>query len=122
MDKVIYNQAETIDIINNMKALSNKMKEALQEEDIDKFACILNEHWELSKKLDKGCTNKVIDQIFLKCEDLIVGKMICGAGGGGFLQVILRKNVSKEKLEKRINEMFQLNGIKIFNATIYEGE
>ena len=122
MDNVIYNQPDTINIINEIKKISKKMTEALQEENLNKFAELLNEHWELSKKLDRGCTNTIINQIFIACDDLIAGKMICGAGGGGFLQVILKENVSKESLEKRIQEMFQDSGIKIYNATIYEGE
>ena len=36
---------------------------------------------ELSKKLDGGCTNTCIEQIFNTIDDLIEGKMICGAGG-----------------------------------------
>mgnify|MGYP000656462405 CR=1 FL=1 len=45
----------------------------------------LNEHWEVSKKLDAGSTNTCIDQIFASCEDLIDGKFISGAGGGRIL-------------------------------------
>ncbi len=49
----------------------------------------------LSKKLDPGCSNTCIDNILYVCDDLIDGKMICGAGGGGFLQVLLKENISK---------------------------
>lgn len=38
----------------------------------------------------------------VSCEDLIDGKFISGAGGGGFLQVILKKGVSKEMLRARL--------------------
>ena len=34
--------------------------------------------------IDSGSTNTLIDQIFDSCDDLLAGKMICGAGGGGF--------------------------------------
>ena len=113
---------ETIETIDKLKIISKKMTEALKEENMDKFADLLNEHWKLSKKLDKGCTNTIINQIFIACDDLIQGKMICGAGGGGFLQVILQDNVSKEDLSKRIQSVFQDSGIKVYNATIYEGD
>ena len=51
-------------------------------------------------------------------EDLIDGKMICGAGGGGFLQVVLKKGVTKEKLEERLNEVFHDSGVSVWGSEI----
>ena len=48
--------------------------------------------------------------------------MISGAGGGGFLQVILKENRTKQELRNRINEVFKDSGIKVFDITLYEGE
>ena len=45
----------------------------------------------LGGRLDAGSTNTCIDQIFLSCGDLLSARMICGAGGGGFLQAVLKK-------------------------------
>ena len=36
----------------------------------------------------------------------IDGKLVCGAGGGGFLQVILKKGVTRQQVEERLNEVF----------------
>ena len=82
------------------------MRYELEQGDVDAFAELLNKHWEVSKKLDDGSTNTCIDQIFASCEDLIDGKFISGAGGGGFLQVILKKGITREDVEKRLNEVF----------------
>ena len=60
------------------------MKFELEKGNIDEFAKLLTSHWELSKKLDSGCTNTCIDQIFMAIDDMIDGKFISGAGGGGF--------------------------------------
>lgn len=122
MDNVIYNQPDTLETIHKIKKISKEMAEALLAENIEKFAELLNKHWTLSKKLDKGCSNTIIEQIFIACDDLISAKMICGAGGGGFLQVLLKENVSKKALEERIQEVFQDSGIKVYNVTIFEGE
>ena len=97
-----------------------QMRADLENEDLNTFSNHLNEHWELSKKLDAGCTNTCIDQILISCEDLILGKMICGAGGGGFLQVILKKGVSKDEIKNRIQDVFQDSGIKVYDVTICE--
>lgn len=79
------------------------MKFELQCGNIDGFAELLNTHWELSKQLDKGSTNTCIDQIFVSIEDLIDGRFISGAGGGGFLQVIMKKGVTRQMLSRRLN-------------------
>lgn len=67
------------------------------------FASLLDYHWELSKKVDAGSSNTLIEQIFSSIEELIVGKLVCGAGGGGFLQVILKKDVTRQQVEERLN-------------------
>ena len=89
---------ESVAALKDMQPLAVLMKYQLEKGDVDEFAKLLNQHWELSKQLDDGCTNTCIDQIFLACEDLIDGRFIAGAGGGGFLQVILKKGVTKEEL------------------------
>ena len=37
---------------------------------------------------------------------MIDGKLVCGAGGGGFLQVILKKGVTKQEVEEHLNKVF----------------
>jgi fucokinase len=112
--KYIGSNPETLDVLYEIQRLAVLMRFELEKGNIDGFAALLNEHWELSKKLDRGCTNTCIDQIFNAIEDLIDGKMICGAGGGGFLQVIMKKDVAKEQLHKRLKEVFQDNDVDIW--------
>ena len=120
MNNYISYNAKTIDVIEKIKNKATEMKEVLIQENLDKFAELLNEHWELSKALDKGSTNVCINQILKSCEDLIDGQMICGAGGGGFLQVVLKKNISFKDLENRINDVFQDSGIKAYKVTLFK--
>ena len=54
-----------------MKHLAVMMRYELEQGNVDEFAKLLNQHWEVSKKLDDGSTNTCIDQIFASCEDLI---------------------------------------------------
>lgn len=120
MNNYISYNTKTLKTIQEIKNKAVEMKEALEEENMNTFSKLLNEHWELSKKLDNGCTNVCIDQILKACEDLIEGQMICGAGGGGFLQVILKKDSSIEELDNRINDVFQDSGIKVYRVTLFE--
>lgn len=107
---------ESKEALEEMKHLAVMMRYELEQGDVNAFAKLLNEHWEVSKKLDAGSTNTCIDQIFASCEDLIDGKFISGAGGGGFLQVILKKGVSKEMLRARLLDVYQDSGVDVWNA------
>ena len=51
-------------------------------------------------------------------EDLIDAKMVCGAGGGGFLQVILKKGVQKADVHKRLKDVFQDNPVDVWDCEI----
>lgn len=109
-------RTESIEALYEMKRLASQMQFELEQGDIDAFAKLLNMHWELSKQLDRGTTNTCIEQIFLSCEDLIDARFICGAGGGGFLQVILKKGVSKKMLSERLHDVFQDSGVDVWEC------
>lgn len=117
--KYIGSDVTATEVLNKIQQLAVLMRFELERGNIDGFAELLNEHWKLSKKLDAGCTNTCIDQIFLSVEDLIDGKMICGAGGGGFLQVVLKKGVKKNSLAKRLREVFADSGVSLYDCRIY---
>lgn len=109
---------ESVEALKKMAPMAALMKFELERGNIDGFAELLNQHWELSKQLDQGSTNTCIDQIFMSCQDLICGQFISGAGGGGFLQVILKKDVTKEMLRIRLRELFQDSGVDVWDCEI----
>lgn len=112
----IGSRPESVRALKEMQSLAVLMRFELERGNIDEFAKLMNQHWEMSKLLDSGCTNTCIDQIFLSCEDLIDGKFICGAGGGGFLQVILKKDVTKGELRARLRGVFQDSGVDVWEG------
>ncbi len=114
--KYIGADKNALDVLNRIQQVAVLMRFELERGNIDGFAKLLSSHWELSQKLDKGCTNTCIDQIFIAVDDLIDGKMICGAGGGGFLQVILKKGVTVKMLEDRLNEVFADSGVAVWQC------
>lgn len=109
---------ESIAALNEMEKIAVLMKFELERGNIDAFAKLLNEHWKLSKQLDSGSTNTCIEQMFLSVEDLIDGRFIAGAGGGGFLQVILKRGVTKEQMQKRIYDVFQDSGVEVWDCEL----
>ena len=107
---------ESTDALDQMQRTAALMQFELERGNVDRFAALLNEHWELSKQLDAGSTNTCIDQIFLACEDLVDGQFISGAGGGGFLQVIMKKGVTREQLHQRLYSIFQDSGVDVWDT------
>ena len=116
--RYVGNEPDSVNALNEIQRLAALMRFELERGHVDDFAKLLNDHWELSKKIDAGSTNTLIDQIFDSIADLIDGRMVCGAGGGGFLQVILKKGVSKETVHNRLKEVFQDNEVDVWNCTL----
>lgn len=117
--RYIDSQPEAVKVLYEIQRLAVLMRFELEKGNVDGFAHLLSDHWELSKRLDAGCTNTCIDQIFLAIDDLIDGKMICGAGGGGFLQVVLRRGVTPDQVRERLDEVFADSGVEAWNCSFY---
>lgn len=116
MGNYIGGRPQSVEALKEMKNVAKRMAYFLENGDIDAFAGLLNNHWELSKQLDQGSTNNCIDQIFIACEDMIDARFIAGAGGGGFVMVILKKGVSKAALKERLNAIFQDSGVEVWES------
>lgn len=116
--RYVGNEPESLYALNEIQRTAALMRFELERGHVDDFAKLLDYHWDLSQKVDKGSTNTLIDQIFNSIEDMIDGRLVCGAGGGGFLQVILKKGVSKENVHNRLKEVFEDNEVDIWDCTL----
>ena len=104
--RYVGNEPDRLFALEEIQKTAALMRFELERGNVDGFAKLLDYHWELSKKVDAGSSNTLIEQIFSSIEDLIDGKLVCGAGGGGFLQVILKKGVTKQEVEEHLNKVF----------------
>ncbi|NLF94139.1 MAG: bifunctional fucokinase/L-fucose-1-P-guanylyltransferase [Oligosphaeraceae bacterium] len=107
--KYLTNDRNTLETLRDIRTLPEKMGAALQRGNLDYFAHLLSQQWELNQRLDPGCSNTCIEFILNACQDLLEGQFIAGAGGGGFLQVILKKGVSRKNLATRLRKYFPEN-------------
>lgn len=116
--RYIGNEPDAVYALNEIQRTAALMRFELERGNVDAFAELLSSHWELSKKIDAGSTNTLIDQIFDSIEDLVDGRMVCGAGGGGFLQVILKRGVSRDQLQARIKAVFSDTDINAWDCKL----
>lgn len=112
---VLGNHETALTALDEMKPLAALMKFHLEQGDVTVFAKLLSKQWEICKQLDPGCTNTCIDQIHLSCADLLDGIFIAGAGGGGFLQMILKEDKTRTELEERLQNVFQKSGVEVWD-------
>ena len=117
VERYIGNVEENVTSLNNIKDIADKMVKELEDGNIDNFAKLLNEQWEYSLKIIPETTNNLINGIFSYIEEFIDGKMICGPGGGGFLQVILKKGVKPDSIKQRLLEIFDDSDIAIWECS-----
>lgn len=104
--RYVGNEPDSLFALEEIQKTAALMRFELERGNVDGFAKLLDYHWELSKKIDAGSSNTLIEQIFSCIEELVDGKLVCGAGGGGFLQVILKKGVTRQMVEERLKEVF----------------
>jgi len=77
-----------IDSLHRTKELGYKIKEALEQGDLDRFGLLLDEHWQNKKRRSGKISNPRIDRWYeIAKENGALGGKIIGAGGGGFLML-----------------------------------
>lgn len=112
--RYVGNEPDSLFALNEIQRVAALMRFELERGNVDEFAKLLEYHWELSLKVDLGSTNTLIDQIFASIEDLIDGRLACGAGGGGFMLVMLKRGIEKDNVHKRLKEVFQDNPVDVW--------
>ena len=104
--------------LHQVKDIGLRTSKSLQESDMETFALLMNEHWELKRRRSENISNTKNDYIYSEAlSNGAIGGKIIGAGGGGFFcfysgdKTKLRKRMSELKLpEVRFN--FDFEGTK----------
>lgn len=82
--------ADRMEVLRQMRDLSAKMRLTLiGEGDLDQFASLLHEGWELKRSLGFGISNDQVNEWYEAARKAgAAGGKLLGAGGGGFLLLI----------------------------------
>lgn len=83
-------ERDTFNLLCGMKQLAAQMPEEIAgNPDLDQFAKLLNEGWEMKRSLGHGISNAMIDEWYQAALDAgAQGEKLLGAGGGGFLMLM----------------------------------
>lgn len=112
---------EVVDSLHEVKRIGYAIKEALEQEDLESFGRLLDEHWQMKKRRSNKMSNATIDHWYeAAIESGALGGKILGAGGGGFLMFFcaaehrqqLRQRMASEGL-REINFQFDMEGVKV---------
>lgn len=110
-------------ILDKNKNLVNEGVTAMSNYTTWRFGELLDEYWQLKKKLNPLVTNKFIDEKYQQAMDLeAYGGKIVGAGGGGFLLLVMHprnRNLIKQAL--RLQEL-EFNLSRRGSEVIYSDE
>jgi D-glycero-alpha-D-manno-heptose-7-phosphate kinase len=79
-----------MDLLRQMRDLASEMRLALTGEgDLDQFACLLHEGWDLKRSLGFGISNDHVNEWYDAARKAgATGGKLLGAGGSGFLLLI----------------------------------
>lgn len=82
--------AKRLTVLRSMRDLADAMRHTLAGEgNVDEFAALLHEGWELKRSLGCGITNQHVDDWYAAARRAgAVGGKLLGAGGGGFLLLV----------------------------------
>lgn len=77
-----------LDSLHRTKELGYRIKETLEQGNLDQFGTLLHEHWENKKRRSGKISNPRIDRWYTVARDAgALGGKVIGAGGGGFLML-----------------------------------
>lgn len=120
-DKSRNSDREMTENLHFVKELGAKSRAALERDDLEEFACLMDVHWQRKKERSTSITNQDINDWYdcAMANGALGGKVI-GAGGGGFLMFYagdkarLRHTMRQQGLPE-VRFRFDFEGTKILN-------
>jgi D-glycero-alpha-D-manno-heptose-7-phosphate kinase len=114
-----YADKDKFKVMCEMVSLVEPLKEALQKADMETCGKLLDMSWQLKRKMASGISNDEIQYMYEKAKRAgAVGGKIAGAGGGGFLMLVVpreKQNAVFEALKeyREMPFMLERSGSKV---------
>lgn len=103
VEAYVRQEAEVVQAMDELKAITIDLKNALLQGRLDDFGGLLHEAWDHKKKMARQITNPTIDTLYQTAREYgALGGKILGAGGGGYLLLYCpfdQKHIIAEQLE-----------------------
>ena len=115
-----YTDQEKFEVMSEMVSLVEPFRRAVEEGDIEECGRLLDKNWILKQRMASGITNPQIMEMYDKAKAAgALGGKIAGAGGGGFLMLIVpreKQNAVFEAMKdyREMPFMFERSGSKVF--------
>lgn len=89
-----------------IRELNAELIKSINSEDEKAFYGVINEHRRLLKMISPKVTNSVLDDIVDACMEVACAVSPLGAGGGGYLLVVLKENITLQHFKEFVSKKF----------------
>ncbi len=72
----------------------------------------------LNRRMDPGCTNPFIDELFARMAPYVCGGKLAGAGGGGFAFVVARDAACAAQLAQALRQYYPGTPVGVWASAI----
>eukprot|EP00794_Sanderia_malayensis_P016014 gene16014-17631_t len=100
------------EIVNTADELVENAKNciaAFNEGNLEKIGACMNRCWDHKKLMAPGCEPKVCKQIIDAIKPISYGQCLAGAGGGGFMYVITKRENAVQEIRDKLSEIEEVN-------------
>ncbi|XP_050398758.1 L-fucose kinase [Patella vulgata] len=97
-------------------SIAGDCKDALMKGDLDKTGQIIDKYWELKKRMAPGSEPDRVTELISLLRPHVNGVTLAGAGGGGFMFVLMKEETSQDLIRK----LFSKKGLE--DVEIYDAE
>ena len=98
----VHNLKTNVNVDNTKRIVDMAYKsiDLLKQNKFDEFGILMNESWQIKKKLSSNISNELIDNMYNTAMNAgSIGGKILGAGGGGYLLMYVPENKRNDVLE-----------------------
>ena len=118
MGRFMSRDPEVVQILCGIRDIAVAQKRAIERGDLDEVGRLMFEHWEMNKRMDPGTSTPFIDRLFEVCAPYTSGAKLAGAGGGGFMEMIVRDEDAPARLRRALADAFPDRDVSIWPSEI----